>query len=370
MSMQVSYKKQFLFFSLFLILILGVLEIVANVWWINETKCSFQNNEVFAQMNSDELKRICDDQINLNMNEFFILPDQDLNSININSLGFRGDEFNIEKNDNTFRIFFVGGSTAFGSGSTSDKTTIPGYLQKLFEERNFNYEIEVINAGKGGFNSFLEQKLVLENIQYLQPDLIIMYDGWNDIRADYKPEFTYQNWKQVCDLGENNDFDVVLILQPTLVFGEKPLTKQEYANFLVDSDFYGFKMTQKKDTYQQYWNKMNEIDSCTNIFDLRDIFKNVSQPIYYDGGHMSDNGNEIIAKKIAIVLENQLKLSTPKNYVENNFKNFSKEPFQKAIDVVTNEREDQVINFGRIYLEIKGLLTFYKTPIFLESIFN
>ena len=370
MSMQVSYKKQIVFFTLFLILILGVLEIVANIWWINETKCSFQNNEVFAQMNDEELEKICQDQINLNMNEFFILPDQNLNSVNINSLGFRGGEFNIEKNDNTFRIFFVGGSTAFGSGSTSDKTTIPGYLQKLFNQENFNYKIEVINAGKGGFNSFTEKTLVLETIQYLQPDLIIMYDGWNDIRADYKPEFSYENWKQVCDLGQDDDFDVVLILQPTLVFGEKPLTKQEYSNFLVDADYFGFKMTQKKEIYQQYWKKMNEIDSCTNIYDLRDVFENTTEPIYYDGGHMSDRGNEIIAKKISNILGNQLENSNPKNYVENNFKNFTGDSFQEASDISRNEDTKKIINFGKIYLEIRGLLTFYKTPIFLESIFK
>ncbi len=45
---------------------------------------------------------------------------------NLNSLGFRGSEFSEIKPPDTYRIFMVGGSTMFGSGATSDETTIPG----------------------------------------------------------------------------------------------------------------------------------------------------------------------------------------------------------------------------------------------------
>lgn len=370
MSMQVSYKKQILFFSLFLILIIGGIEVVANIWWVNEIKCSFQNNEVFVEMEEEKLKEICQDQSNLNMNEFFILPNQNLNSININSLGFRGPEFEIEKNDNLFRIFFIGGSTAFGSGSSSDETTIPGFLQKSFNVIDTDFRVQVINAGKSGFNSFSEKVLIFETIQYYQPDLVVMYDGWNNIRADYDPNFSSEHWKEVCDLGEKNDFDVVLILQPTLSFGKKPFTKQEYANFLTESDYYGLKMTSKKDIYEQYWIKMNEISSCTGSYDLRDVFENFSEPIYYDGGHMSDNGNQIIGKKIYELLENQIKNSQPKTYSsDSNSKVLKEDVFINTLEVIENSNSDRKNPFGGIYLEIKGLFSFYKTPIFLESIF-
>ena len=39
-----------------------------------------------------------------------------------NSHGFRGDEFEKEKPDDTFRIFTVGGSTTFGIGAEDDET--------------------------------------------------------------------------------------------------------------------------------------------------------------------------------------------------------------------------------------------------------
>ena len=54
-------------------------------------------------------------------------PNQSLTTININSLGFRGSDFEIIKDPNTYRIFMVGGSTTFGTGSTSDNKTIPSF---------------------------------------------------------------------------------------------------------------------------------------------------------------------------------------------------------------------------------------------------
>ena len=50
-------------------------------------------------------------------------------TISINSLGFRGDEFSKIKPDRTYRIFMVGSSPMFGYGATSDETTIPGFMQ-------------------------------------------------------------------------------------------------------------------------------------------------------------------------------------------------------------------------------------------------
>ena len=52
----------------------------------------------------------------------------------INEHGFRGPEIAKEKPVNTFRVFLVGTSTTFGSGS-DDKTQIFSVLQKKFDEK-------------------------------------------------------------------------------------------------------------------------------------------------------------------------------------------------------------------------------------------
>ena len=56
-----------------------------------------------------------------------------IDQINYNSLGFRGAEFSETKPSDTYRIFMLGGSTMIGSGASSDETTKPGILQKIFE---------------------------------------------------------------------------------------------------------------------------------------------------------------------------------------------------------------------------------------------
>ena len=43
----------------------------------------------------------------------------------------------------------------------------------------------------------------------------------------------------------------------------------------------------------------NKINSCEHVYDLRNVFDNMNNThIYFDVGHMSDFGNEIIATKM------------------------------------------------------------------------
>ena len=368
MSVQISYKKQIIFYVLLLIIFLTALEIIANVWWINETKCSFMSNEVFSGMDTKKLAEICSDRTNLKMNEFFILPNQDFSLIHINNFGFRGADFEVEKENNTIRVFVVGGSTAFGAESSGDHATIPGYLETFFNELNLKNNIQVVNAAKSGFSSLDAKALIFDKIQYLNPDIVIVYDGWNNIRANYSPEFSKSHWNDICDLGENNGYKSIIILQPTLTFGEKPLTKQEYSNYLIDYDHHGYKMSLKKDMYDEYAKVIQELSNCTNTFDLRNVFENTTEPIYYDGGHMIDNGNEIIAKRIFDLLKGDIKHMEPnknsitlteEDIVQSNYNN---------LQIEKKSKTSEIISISRMYKELEGLLTFYKTPTFLGSL--
>ena len=115
-----------------------------------------------------------------------MLPDQYFQTININSHGFRGAEFSQIKSDDTYRIFIVGGSTAFGTGSTSDSTTIPGFLQDKFDTNPLPKKIEVINAGISGLFSGTEVGLIKQQILDFEPDMLVIYDGWNDVGKKYE----------------------------------------------------------------------------------------------------------------------------------------------------------------------------------------
>ena len=113
--------------------------------------------------------------------------DSKVDTININSLGFRGDEFSKIKPDRTYRIFVVGSSPVFGYGATSDETTISGFIQEFLNGKDFGFDIEVINSGIQAVSSDTELELVKRKLITFSPDLIIIYDGWNDLRSNISP---------------------------------------------------------------------------------------------------------------------------------------------------------------------------------------
>ena len=216
---------------------------------------------------------------------------------NINSLGFRGSEFSEIKSPDTYRIFMVGGSTMFGSGASSDETTIPGILQKLFDSDNSVQKIEVINAGINGANSNTELNLIADKLLWYEPDLVIAYDGLNDLKADFPVQETKIAWEIMCKLSKMYDFDVIISLQPIPGFGNKKLTHQEVVNSFTGEDHNGFQLISAKPTYDYIGQELLSLQGDCNVIDLRGIFDDVSGPIYWDQGHISDTGNLILAEK-------------------------------------------------------------------------
>ena len=123
---------------------------------------------------------LVDNECKFNMNTYRLLSEKDVwflcnlnfdylsdwaeskyskSEIELNSEGFRGVEFSQMKEDNTIRIFAVGGSTTFGNG-VSDENTYPVILQKKINSLNLEKNIEIINAGYGGAWSKTETNLI------------------------------------------------------------------------------------------------------------------------------------------------------------------------------------------------------------------
>ena len=96
--------------------------------------------------------------------------------IKFNSLGYWDDEITEKKK---YRIVILGGSTAWGSGVNDNNLTIASQMEKYFVQKGL--DIEVINAGMGGFNSLQELQLFIYQIVYMDPDLVLTIDGNNDI---------------------------------------------------------------------------------------------------------------------------------------------------------------------------------------------
>jgi len=212
-----------------------------------------------------------------------------------NSYGFRGDEFQEQKHDIDFRIFAVGGSTTYGSGVTDDETW-PAYLQQIINEKIIGKKIEVINAGIPGADTRGELKAIKQKLAKLSPDLIIMFDGWNDLQHYLPTEKTIQNWESVCKLGNDLGFDTIIIVQPMAISdGQRIPTEQEIQNFSAHF--------RHLETSQQYTDAFEELDKvCTKTADLGRTFDYVQEPIFYDSAHYSASGNKIIAENVFSVI--------------------------------------------------------------------
>lgn len=97
-----------------------------------------------------------------------------------NALGFRGDEIALPKPADTYRIVCLGGSTTYGDGVKDYKLSYP-YLLQGFLRQNGYPSVEVINAGAGNYSSFESLINLSLRVLELEPDMIIIYHGINDI---------------------------------------------------------------------------------------------------------------------------------------------------------------------------------------------
>jgi lysophospholipase L1-like esterase len=87
------------------------------------------------------------------------------------------------KPSGTCRIFLVGGSTAFGSGASTNETTVGGYLEKYLNEqaRQYGCRFEVVTAAACGWASTHERILVENRLVEMEPDVVIVLSGHNDV---------------------------------------------------------------------------------------------------------------------------------------------------------------------------------------------
>jgi len=93
-----------------------------------------------------------------------------------NSKGYRTAEF--KKTKSLFRIACFGGSSTWGAGNNNDETW-PFYLQQYIDS-SFSNKYEIINAGFGGYTTSLILNLIKNEFVNYNPDMIIIYNGYNE----------------------------------------------------------------------------------------------------------------------------------------------------------------------------------------------
>jgi lysophospholipase L1-like esterase len=109
-----------------------------------------------------------------------------------NALGYRGKEIERAKPPGTYRILVLGGSTTYETGVPDYTKSSTDQMELLLRERFSEPRIEVVNAGCGGWNSW-ESLIDLEfRGLSLDPDLVVVYCGTNDVHPRLVPPADYR----------------------------------------------------------------------------------------------------------------------------------------------------------------------------------
>ena len=312
----------------------------------NDDVCPYGLHEFFNSQSPEIKKRLCSDELfNLTYTqEHHWDPgdwvsiqriDEERGQIQINSHGFRGSEFSIDKPENTFRIFTVGSSPTFGNG-VHDSETWPAYLQKIFNNIDSNPKIEIINAGLPGASVKSETIMIKDLLINFEPDMILVYDGMNNLSINISTNQWKDYWKEICKIGNENNFQTVIVVQPLLGVGTRDLS-QHNLSFLekndLDKQIQNYKFHTQIPELQKY---------CSSVKDFRFIFDNHPVPIYFDDAHVHPQGNKIIADNFFSLIFPLIKFEyIDENQLDERLVLFpkAKSEFYKTDDYINNKKD-------------------------------
>ena len=213
-------------------------------------------------------------------------------------------------------IIILGGSVAFGYGAIYDEQSISRVLNKTLNEDRY----EVFNLAQGGFTSFMDLFSLSTIGLYLEPDIIIVMEGYADIRhlfyepkggelawglfsgseKKFDPEFAlgfhYQNLGAILRLGTHQNRRVILALQPLSGF-ENNSTIEKNKKIKKIWDFYP--------RIREIMRLVAE-ENKADFLDLSIIFKDEtnSSVNFFDESHLTVTGQDKVAKIFAKTIRN------------------------------------------------------------------
>ena len=173
-----SRRKRILFSAILTVVVLFVLELIAGLYL--RVSRGYDGTHLY-EFEFDPYKNI------LPARNFV-----DTRGVQHNSVGFRrSSEVSRTKPANTYRIFLMGGSTAYGTGGLwphlqrdfavlKNSETIDAYLERILAEALPGKKVEVINAAVT--STWTHHHLIYLNQTILgyDPDMVLFLDGYND----------------------------------------------------------------------------------------------------------------------------------------------------------------------------------------------
>jgi len=120
----------------------------------------------------------------------------------INQYGIRGRAPDVPRPEGVFRIMAMGGSAAFDY-LVGEGNSWPEMLAKLLQD-DVTLQVESFNAGVNGYSSRETLAFYHDKIRFLEPDMVIFYHGWNDVKymdmfkeqVDVDSFFYVKSWRE------------------------------------------------------------------------------------------------------------------------------------------------------------------------------
>ncbi|HZU84116.1 MAG TPA: SGNH/GDSL hydrolase family protein [Polyangiaceae bacterium] len=253
------------------------------------------------------------------------------------------------------RIFAFGGSTMWGT-HVRPEYTLPSCLSRQLTGRG--YHVEVTNFGEGGYVSTQELiTLMLELRKGNVPDVVVFYDGVNDVAASYQNAvagWTENESNRVAEFNvdrQRSRAERLLAVFPALrrfatglghhlrgpyaleagtaaaveadtarVYRENVRLVSALADeYGFDTLFYWQPIIHKKDHLAPNEAAAEATQAASKDFvlgayaavgadaalksrrdfhDISDMFRTTEEPVYADFCHLSEHGNELVARRI------------------------------------------------------------------------
>lgn len=289
------------------------------------------------------------------------------------------------KPPDVYRVIVLGGSTVMGDGSPRPSQNIVGMLRAAVRDQQITAadgkHVQFINAGVDGYNSAQEYLYFVSRLIRLKPDLVVVYDGWNDsyvwndnsimknmspfrtksheeatrrIEASYsisgsvllalgnlKTALTEGHsrlammelpWRILQKPTTNKDVErrsvsydsrlidyyrethrafvaladdhlaVAVFLQPLVGTDGRVLSDEEKASWWYED--FRWEMGNRTPFYRDARRVLGELKERSRgerqvcIADLSDTFRDVTETVYADTGHLFPTGNRIVASRI------------------------------------------------------------------------
>jgi len=285
-------------------------------------------------------------------------PNQKFKTVNINENGLRSKSLKSLKYKEN--CFFLGGSVAWGFGASSNEATPAYQIEKILNEK-YNLNLNVINLAEQSASSIEELNAFITSFHELNPKMIIIFSGCNDINFGFANEYkAINNYKTLLDFfawgdkmgvvrernfirilfkiflrslkkqknyddnfyyfnkpargdiacslyGYKTDFinnfclkknvKVFHFLQPDLFFKKNKSTFEKSYGEFIGEERKDFTIEQFNLLKQKFFEKKNE-NSSTFFYSLLDCFNDYKETIFVDRSHTADKGYKILAEKM------------------------------------------------------------------------